>query len=115
LKIDSKFIYLFYLTLEIELPDDVLQIIRDFSRPVTPPGWRNIKPMPARRFHQSVARTYNKMNLSVLEFYLKRYDQIEFTYLYDYCGTISRVRSNYTGYSDYTRNRPSRYESDTDI
>ena len=99
--------------LRFELPDDVLQIVRDFSRPVTPPGWRNIKPMTARWFHQDIARTYNKMNLPVLESFVQRYDQLQFTYLYDF-GMISRVRYNYTGYSDYTSNRPSRYETESD-
>ena len=56
----------------MELPDDVLQIVRDFSRPVTPPGWRNIRPMTARWFHQDIARTYNKMNLPVLESFVRR-------------------------------------------
>ena len=99
----------------MELPDDVLQIIRDFSRPVTPPDWRNRKPMPARRLHHHIARTYNKMNLPVLDSFVQRYDQIQFTYLYDYCGTISKVRYNYTGYSDYMFNRPTRYATESPV
>jgi hypothetical protein len=95
----------------MEFPDDVLQIIRDFSRPVTPPDWRNRKPMPARRLHHHIARTYNKMNLPVINSFLQRYDQIQFTYMYDY-NCISRVRYNCTGYSDYASNWPSRYDTE---
>jgi len=93
---------------------DVLKIIREYSCPVTPPGWRNKKPMTGRRFHQAIARTYNRRYLDVIDSFVKRYDQIEFTYLYDYA-YISRVRYNFTGYCDNTIKWPSRYASDDSL
>jgi len=39
----------------MELPDDVLSLVRDFSRPVTRPDWRTLHRMPAWKFHLDVA------------------------------------------------------------
>jgi hypothetical protein len=83
----------------MEFPDDVLEIIRDFSRPVTHPLWRVMKPMPATRFHQDIARTYNKMDFPVIRTFVQNYDQIQFTYTFHF-GTIARVHCAPTGYRD---------------
>ena len=41
----------------MELPDDVLVLIRDFSRPLTRPDWRTLKPMSIFRLHYLVSIT----------------------------------------------------------
>jgi hypothetical protein len=44
----------------MELPDDVLRIIKDFSHPLTRPDWRSLHIMSSERFHLSVAQTINR-------------------------------------------------------
>ena len=66
----------------MELPDDLLAIVRDFSRPVTRPDWRNLRPMSSRQFHQDILDTYYRVHLPVIEtFVLYRYDQIQYSYV----------------------------------
>jgi hypothetical protein len=44
----------------LELPDDVLQIIKDYSMPITRPDWRSLHVMPHERFILSAAQTINR-------------------------------------------------------
>jgi hypothetical protein len=44
----------------MELPDDVLTIVRDFSRPVTRPDWRTLRRMTSFRFHHAIATSLNR-------------------------------------------------------
>jgi len=39
----------------MELPDDIVSLIREFSRPVTHPGWRYLRRMENIAFHVAVA------------------------------------------------------------
>jgi len=64
----------------MELPHDVLAIVRSFSRPVTRPDWRRFKPMPAHKFHSDLIRTYNRRYLPVLEIFVKRYNHIRYVF-----------------------------------
>ena len=34
----------------MELPEDILQIIREYSRPITRPDWRKLHKMPCERY-----------------------------------------------------------------
>jgi len=43
MKIESFIIYIFLLTME--LPEDVLRIIREYSKPLTRPDWRTLHKM----------------------------------------------------------------------
>ena len=53
----------------MNLPDDVLFIIRDFSRPLTRPDWRTFRHMPSMLFHIGIVRTYNTtFNLALILF-----------------------------------------------
>jgi len=66
----------------MELPDELLAIVREFSRPLTRPDWRNLRPMTSRQFHQDILDTYYRVHLPVIEtFVLYRYDQIQYTYV----------------------------------
>jgi hypothetical protein len=47
----------------MELPDDVLALVRDFSRPVTRPDWRYLHRMTSRRLHKALAERYNHTNI----------------------------------------------------
>lgn len=66
----------------MELPDDVLSIIRDFSRPVTRPDWRKLKPMTGDTLHYQVAVNYNIKHIPVIERFVERYDQANFIYMF---------------------------------
>jgi hypothetical protein len=44
----------------MELPDDLLQIIKDYSMPVTRPDWRSLHVMSHERFLLSAAQTINR-------------------------------------------------------
>lgn len=43
----------------MELPEDVLAIIKDFARPVTRPDWRTLHKMKSYRFHSAILKKYN--------------------------------------------------------
>ena len=66
----------------MELPDDVLAQIKDFSRPITRPDWRHLHRMSGYRFHGDVVKTYNKMNLPVINSFVERYERQDMQYLY---------------------------------
>jgi hypothetical protein len=72
----------------MELPDDVLSIVSDFSRPVTRPDWRRLHRMFASDFHKAIQTTYNEVNLPVLESFVRRYDQSKYYYRYSYHGVL---------------------------
>ena len=66
----------------MELPDDVLSHIRDFSRPMTRPNWRGLHLMTSYRFHINIKNTFNQMNIPVINHFAERYDQLEYTYVF---------------------------------
>lgn len=43
----------------MELPDDVIALIKEFSRPLTRPDWRTLHKMPYDVFHISVLYRFN--------------------------------------------------------
>jgi hypothetical protein len=55
----------------MELPDDVLSVVRDFSRPVTRPDWRTLRRMPSLAFHIDFATTFNTTFKLVLLLFLQ--------------------------------------------
>jgi hypothetical protein len=44
----------------MELPDDILYIIRDYSRAVTRPDWRSLHRFTSVDFHMAVAQSLNR-------------------------------------------------------
>ena len=100
LKIDSSF-FSFLFFKNMELPEDILSLVRQFSRPLSRPDWRNIRPMTSRHFHQAIQRTYNALYLPVIESFVLRYDQIQYIYDFDPYNrhhTILRFRTNHNQY-----------------
>ena len=57
-KIEPQYIHIFYSTMEF--PDDVLKIIREYSRPLTRPDWRTLHRMPYTQFLREFHETYRK-------------------------------------------------------
>ena len=49
----------------MEFPDEILALIKEFSRPVTRPDWRRLRPMTAYNFHQAILCKYNRMKYGV--------------------------------------------------
>ena len=43
----------------MELPDDVIALIREFSRPLTRPDWRTLHIMPNHEFHMSAMERFS--------------------------------------------------------
>jgi hypothetical protein len=66
----------------MEFPDDVLATIKDFSRPITRSDWRSFHPMNSEQFHFDIARCYNVKRIPVIESFVKRYDQVNFVYIF---------------------------------
>lgn len=66
----------------MELPDDVLTTIREFSRPTTRPDWRNLHRMTLSRLHSNIAATHNRMNVPVINSFTERYDQAHYKYIF---------------------------------
>ena len=57
----------------MELPDDIILLIRDFSRPVTRPDWRTIHHMGEVRFLWLIGSIYNRKRIPVIEKYVYDY------------------------------------------
>lgn len=43
----------------MELPEDVVALIREFSRPLTRPDWRTLHRMPNDEFHMSAMERFS--------------------------------------------------------
>jgi len=48
----------------MDLPEDVLAIIKAYCQPVTRPGWRKLRKMSSYTFHQSILKKYNSRSKS---------------------------------------------------
>jgi hypothetical protein len=46
----------------MELPDDVLQIIREYSKPLTRPDWRTLNRLPLHKLYCEIMINKNKPN-----------------------------------------------------
>jgi hypothetical protein len=66
----------------MELPHDVLGLVRDFSRPLTRPDWKGLHLMTSYRFHINIKNSFNSKNIPVINSFAERYDQSEFTYVF---------------------------------
>jgi hypothetical protein len=80
----------------MELPDDVLHIIRDFSRPVTRPDWRELQRMSIYKFYRDIKEVYNKRNTPVIDRLVKRNDQVNYKlyFLHDWLLGCIKIESD---------------------
>jgi hypothetical protein len=44
----------------MELPEDVIRLIRDFSQPITRSNWRTLHRMTDEQFHMDAMKRFNK-------------------------------------------------------
>jgi len=92
----------------MELPDDILQIIKDFSQPLTRPDWRSLHVMPHEQFILSAAQTINRTRTLPQSVY-KMVQQNGFKYNIEYYNDIPYIDYIYipngtttTGWPVYT-------------
>ena len=52
----------------MQLPDDVLRIIRDFSRPLTRPDWRTLHRLLSEQLHFNVVEKFTIFNPALIHF-----------------------------------------------
>ena len=56
----------------MELPDDVLAIIKDFSRPLTRPDWRTLHRMTSFSFHMAIAKRFSLRSPTIIQHFVTR-------------------------------------------
>ena len=57
----------------MELPDDIIALIKDFSRPCTRPDWRILKRCDEERFLWNIFAIYNSKRIPVIEQFVTDY------------------------------------------
>jgi hypothetical protein len=75
----------------MELPDDILYIIRDYSRSLTRPDWRSLHRMPSYRFHLDVAQSLNRSSAQSLFELTNRDASPEYRYHVEFYGALPYV------------------------
>jgi len=55
----------------MELPDDVLTIIKDFSRPMTRPDWKTLNRVSSLKLHLAIALSFNSSINMAFVFFIK--------------------------------------------
>ena len=78
----------------MELPDDVLAIIKEFARPVTRPDWRTLHIMPYIVFHLSILERFNISFYKLAIHYYVIGKRIDFQYKIFNNTFIYRVNEN---------------------
>ena len=74
----------------MEIPDDVLAIIREYSKPLTRPDWRFIHKMTHLQFLRDYYREYKKREYKLQKFY-NIYSDITYKNIFNahnYCRVI---------------------------
>jgi hypothetical protein len=89
----------------MELPDDILQTIKEYSMPITRPNWRSLHVMPSERFHMSVAQTINRtFPQSVFEMISQR--DTEYKYHMEYYNGVPYIDCIFAPHSTTTSGWP---------
>ena len=66
----------------MELPDEILALIREFARPVTSPGWRRLRKMPSYNFHRAILYKYNRRGPQVIYTFVDHYSRYPDKFIY---------------------------------
>lgn len=66
----------------MELPDDVLKIIKEYSMPLTRSDWRTLHRMCEFKFHTDIAYAYNTTNLPSINSFVHTYENTPNKYKY---------------------------------
>lgn len=87
----------------MELPHDVLSLVRDFSQPLTRPDWRTLHRMPNLDFHLAVASELMWNQQPVIYRFILHpqshfYFDVHFFDGYPYVPTVRDLRNGATYY-----------------
>ena len=85
----------------MELPDDILSLVRDFSKPITRPDWRTLHKMTIQQYKDEYYIQYMKRRRYILYSCNNRYEQyniLDATYMrmftlwhFDYRFSIHKI------------------------
>jgi hypothetical protein len=64
----------------MELPEDVLKIIKEYSRPLTRPDWKKIHRMPEFTYCVSLAKEYNDSRNNIFKKVLDKNKKYKYMY-----------------------------------
>jgi len=64
----------------MELPEDVLKIIKEYSRPLTRPDWKKMHHMPEFTYYVLVAKEYNKSGNNTFKKVLDKNKKYKYMY-----------------------------------
>jgi len=64
----------------MELPEDVLQIIKEYSRPLTRPDWKKMHHMPEFTYCVLLAKDYNKSGNKIFKQILDKNRKYKYIY-----------------------------------
>jgi hypothetical protein len=78
----------------MELPDDILQIIKEYTMPLTRPDWRSLHRMPSLRFHMSAAQAINR-TLPQSVFEMVNQNETEYGYHMEYYNGLPYIEYIY--------------------
>ena len=78
----------------MEIPDDVLQIIKEYAMPLTRPDWRRIHKMPYHLFHISVLERYNTQFYNLALYYFGIGKQADFMYIVFNMAFVYHMKTN---------------------
>ena len=68
----------------MELPDEIVAHIREFSLPITRPDWLSFRPMSAHILHTEITENYNNKFVSVIDTFVQNYDYSTYIYHFRY-------------------------------
>jgi hypothetical protein len=75
----------------MQFPDDVLSIIKEFSRPVTRPDWRTLHRVPSLRLHLEIALLFN-MSINMATVFFIKTQTSDYIYYIEYESSGPYVR-----------------------
>ena len=67
----------------MELPDDVLRLIKEYSMPLTRPDWRYLRLMDDYIFHLDILDTFNRKDKCVINRFIAHRMMQCTKYIYD--------------------------------
>ena len=77
----------------MELPDDLILLVSEFSKPVTRPDWRVIRHMESLELHWLILAIYNTKRVPVIERFVTYYDQFEYLYIFHQGFVVNIVKN----------------------
>ena len=81
----------------MNLPDEILAIIKEYSQPLSRPGWRKLRIMPSYVYHGAILYKYNRMRTG-------RWSKAIYNYVRDYSrNPQDKFIYSFDSYKEYER------------